>query len=498
MMATPFVKKVKTGNSYYIYDVNTNHILKVPEVIYAIIDKIGNKSKQDLRARFAERFTPGLIDQALEKIYHLQEDGLFLPNRPAKVKLHFNNREKPLSLSSVVLEVTENCNLGCRYCIYRSIDYPTHKSGPKRTMNLETGEKAIDFFFKNHSPGSEMLLVGFYGGEPFLDFGLIEKLVSYAKKLPFTKPVTFSVTSNGTLLTPGILDRLVEEKFLLTLSLDGPEEVHDKMRYHPGDKSGSFKSVMQVLDYLKTNYPEYYQQNLNFSAVMYPPFDFEQLNDFFSRFPIKVFASLAEYTYKESKSTKKRKTAKGWEKIKQCFLDKAKNKEWGKDYLQKKGNFIVPMFFPGLKKILSRDLDLKPFNSQHIYKTSFGFCYPGEERLYINTQGDIYLCEKVDGNDLAVLGNVKTGVEPERLSKLLNIFESHEFNSCKSCWLIRFCSICFAKLLYNNKIDSKKLTFSCKNNREILSDMLQIFCEVMEGDEKALEFLGTYKENLKK
>jgi len=489
-LSAPFIKKVKTSNNYYIYDVNTNHILKVPGVIYSIIDKIGNESKRDLKKRFRKKFTSDSIDKALEKICNSQKDGLFLPNHPAKVKLHFNNREKTPGLSSVVLEVTECCNLSCTYCIYRCPDYPTYKRGGKKVMNFETGKRSIDFFFKNHSPENETILVGFYGGEPFLNFKLIKQLVNYTKKLPFTKPVTFSVTSNGILLTPRILEYLVEGKFLLTLSFDGPEEIHDKMRFNPMDKSGTFKSVLRVLDYFRINHPEYYQNNLAFSAVMSPPFDFEQLDNFFSQFSIKVSASLPEYTCTESNPQEKRVTARGWKEIRKRFANKARKKEWGKDYRLKKGNFIVPIFSPGLKKIYRRDLAVKSFIPGEEYKTSFGFCYPGEERLYINTQGDIYLCEKVDGNEIAALGNVKTGLDPPKINKLLDIFESFDFKLCKSCWMIRFCSVCFAKLLYDNKVDPKKFGISCKNNQEIYSEMLKVFCEVMEEDENSLAFLG--------
>jgi len=282
----------------------------------------------------------------------------------------------------------------------------------------------------------------------------------------------------------------VEEKFLLTLSLDGPEEIHDKMRFNPMDKSGTFKSILQVLDYFRINHPGYYQNNLSFSAVMNPPFDFEQLDNFFSQFPIKVSASLPEYTCTGCNPREKRVNARGWKEIRKRFVNKARNKEWGKDYRLKKGNFIVPIFSPGLKKIYHRDLAVESFIPMEEYKTSFGFCYPGEERFYINTQGEIYLCEKVDGNEMAALGNVKTGLDPQKINKLLDIFESFDFKLCKSCWMIRFCSICFAKLLYDNKVDPKKLGFSCKNNREIYSEILQVFCEVMEEDENSLAFLS--------
>ncbi len=484
-MRNPFVKKIQTSKGYYLYDVNTNHILKVPEVIYTIIEDLGILSHQDIINKYSIYFDTARIVQGMEKIRRTQQEGLLLHKRPEQVRLSLGERRKELSLSSIALEVTENCNLHCGYCLYCSKDYPTFREHSKKNMSLQNGYKAIDFFARYCSPDSENLIIGFYGGEPVLNLPLIKELVSYSKRKLDYQRLRFTLTSNGTLLIPSVLDYLVEEDFLLTLSLDGPEAVHDRMRVKKDDYTGTFRDVMAVLDYLQKNHPAFFNQNLSFSTVLAPPFDFEELDNFFSRFPIRVLPSMMEYN--DNISRKQRITAPGWDKLKTKFREKIRDHQWGRDYRNRGGSFLFSLFVPGLKKFVKRNLEVSPF--PNIFKNSFGFCYPGEERLFIDSEGQIYLCEKVDGNGIGILGDLETGIDWHKVDLFLDLLEEHEYNTCQSCWLIRLCSICPARILFNNQISSSKIAFNCQNGRELFAELLQMYCEIMEEDEELLDFL---------
>jgi len=55
--------------------------------------------------------------------------------------------------------------------------------------------------------------VGFYGGEPLLEFELIKKCVEYTKSIIEGKRVKFNMTTNGTLMSDEIMDYLFENEF---------------------------------------------------------------------------------------------------------------------------------------------------------------------------------------------------------------------------------------------------------------------------------------------
>ena len=71
-------------------------------------------------------------------------------------------------------------------------------------MNKEIAYRAIDFFVR-HSSDSEKLHLGFYGGEPLLEFELIKGCVEYIKKIA-NKEVIFNITTNCVLLDESKID----------------------------------------------------------------------------------------------------------------------------------------------------------------------------------------------------------------------------------------------------------------------------------------------------
>ena len=90
------------------------------------------------------------------------------------------------SVHMLTLQVTQNCNLRCKYCVY-SGSYINRKHNNKR-MSFETAKKAIDYYIL-HSSQMPKLRFGFYGGEPTLEMELIRKCVSYINGCSLGKPV---------------------------------------------------------------------------------------------------------------------------------------------------------------------------------------------------------------------------------------------------------------------------------------------------------------------
>jgi len=113
-------------------------------------------------------------------------------------------------LGHVDLIITEDCNCRCSYCFVE---------GKKpRSMDAATAVRSIDFLL-DHCGKLKSVNVLFFGGEPLLEFDLIQHIISYCeKKQPETgKKITFSMTTNGTLLTPEMLAYFNKKgvKFLL-------------------------------------------------------------------------------------------------------------------------------------------------------------------------------------------------------------------------------------------------------------------------------------------
>ncbi|MEA3295822.1 MAG: radical SAM protein [Patescibacteria group bacterium] len=133
-------------------------------------------------------------------------------------------------MNQLSLEITQNCNLRCKYCVYGE-DYFYYRSRSNKEMEYEVTKKGIEYVFNiiNERNKKEFSL-SFYGGEPLLNFEIIKKIVKYSKKLFNKWKLRFSITTNGTLIDEEIINFLILNNFQVLISLDGPKDVHDAKR----------------------------------------------------------------------------------------------------------------------------------------------------------------------------------------------------------------------------------------------------------------------------
>lgn len=96
-------------------------------------------------------------------------------------------------------------------------------------MSLETALRAVDFFMERSS-GVEEVTIGFYGGEPVLEFELIKQVVQHVESRYPARKVRFNFTTNLTLFTDEIMDYVLEKNIHIMISIDGPQAVQDKYR----------------------------------------------------------------------------------------------------------------------------------------------------------------------------------------------------------------------------------------------------------------------------
>lgn len=133
-----------------------------------------------------------------------------------------------------MLILTENCNLRCKYC------YELDKK--RSTMTFETARDIIKESL-SHMEGYSTAVIELHGGEPFLNFDLIQRLDEYVME-NYSFPVLFRTTTNGTMIHGRIQEWLKERKdrYEIMLSLDGKKEDHDRNRF-TADKKGSFDLI---------------------------------------------------------------------------------------------------------------------------------------------------------------------------------------------------------------------------------------------------------------
>ena len=134
-----------------------------------------------------------------------------------RMKGHVN-----IATSLHIFVVTTACNVGCVYCQANN-----GVSCSSLFMSKEIAEHAVDIALQSPAP---YLNFEFQGGEPLLNFDIIKHIVAYAEEHKGKHEISYNIVSNLTLLNDEILDFMVEHKFGVSTSIDGPEYVHDQNR----------------------------------------------------------------------------------------------------------------------------------------------------------------------------------------------------------------------------------------------------------------------------
>lgn len=159
---------------------------------------------------------------------------------------------------TITFQVTDACNLACTYC------YQTHKG--TRRMPFSVAKEFIDNLFDGKydnyvDPSMPGIILEFIGGEPLLEFHLIDQIIEYfrtkAIELHHKWATCFCVSmcSNGTLyFEPGVREFLLKHRnhMSFSITIDGNKELHDSCRvFHDGSPSYDI-AMAAVRDWVAT------------------------------------------------------------------------------------------------------------------------------------------------------------------------------------------------------------------------------------------------------
>lgn len=285
----PLVKILSLNNNLYVYDARSKLLASIK---LAEIETIYNHFFH------GDKNVP-------EHIQALLTNNIFCPGGFARVtpsaeetKKHAENQLNSYLPRKFSIEVTEDCTLRCKYCFFTTEDKNKRKHSP-RIMHKSIAYQAIDYYFQiyvnafsklDSRQKSKVLQIappnlGWWGGEPFLNFKLIQQTQHYFETLPWTKYgieklyLTYSVVSNLTIFTEDILRFLINTNAWLYVSLDGDSVAHDTNRVD-STGNGSFKRVYNNLSTLISSAPQYAKNRVIIQSVVANNISASQATDF--------------------------------------------------------------------------------------------------------------------------------------------------------------------------------------------------------------------------
>lgn len=416
------------NNGYYIVlDVNSGAVHSVDEEMYDVIgelakrvpdmakpEKLPEGARRETVEALSGKYPAGEIAECLDEAQELVDLGeLFAADVYQRFVTDFKKRKTVVK--SLCLHIAHDCNLACRYCFADEGEY----HGRRSLMSYGVGCQALDFLIANSGHRTN-LEVDFFGGEPTLNWKVVEDLVAYGRKREKEtgKHFRFTVTTNGVLLDDEKIDFCNREMSNVVLSLDGRREVNDRMRPFPGG-GGSYDVIVPKFQHFveRRGKKDYFvrgtftRYNKDFAAdvIHYADLGFDKL----SMEPV-VAPPEAPYAIREEDLPE---ILEQYDLLAREYIKRAKE---GRPF--KFFHFMM-------------DLSQGPCVAKRL-----AGCGSGTEYLAVTPWGDLYPCHQFVGNEKFLLGNVRDGIRNTEIQdefKLCNVYAKEK---CRDCYARFYCS----------------------------------------------------------
>ncbi len=328
----------------------------------------------------------------------------------------------PFPLTTMVLNVTNQCNLSCTYCYEYGADkiVDTVNGKAPKFMTEETARQSVDFMLKE-SGANPVVYLTFFGGETLMNFPVLTRTVTYARNRAAEcgKRVYFSLTTNATLLKPETIEFLADNDIGVTISIDGPPEIQDRFRVFQNGR-GSYDLVAPKIKALLARHksrPIGARVTLASGTVDVMRI-FRHLTD---------ELGFAEVGFAPATAAPGRDHAIPPD----GFADMlAQFRELGEEFLE----YAVAgrtHAFSNVKETL-----------EEIHKgmTKAFPCGAGLGLMGVSTGGDVALCHRFAGSDDHKLGTVHEGIDRTAQRQFLEKHHVDTKTDCRSCWARPLCS----------------------------------------------------------
>lgn len=384
----------------------------------------------------------------------------------------------------LTLCLTNQCNMRCKYCIY-SDNYTLTKGWDNKYMTEETALQAVNYFIEiirnkiNKNP-SKKYMIGFYGGEPLLNINVIQKVINHVKNCDIASQISYTITTNGLLLTEEIISYLVSNRIFLIISLDGPRDEHDRLRVGLNDQ-GTYDTIIKKIDFIRLNYLDYFNSCIGLSSVYDFCSDLVKIESFFSEksskkmippnYRVSGVSNISTNYYDKSNKSDYVEYDNRINQLKSKLLFKLNTNEICSSYLESLIGFRL-VTIHARRRQNDRIIDISP---------SSGACIPGK-KLYVECNGDIQICEKVNGHN--PIGDIWSGINEEKVAHIINKFGKLNYEHCSQCSISNLCQLCYIHFEDNNGfICEKDRNIACSRYKEDIINDLVLYSSAMEINE---------------
>jgi uncharacterized protein len=360
----------------------------------------------------------GICDQMVKDGFLVESSS----NEDALANLRHFDIVAQKSLALTILP-TMQCNFECKYCYLTTNDPITNDF----VMNKETQDNLIKFLKKNINE-YDSLGISWFGGEPSIVTDVINNLSGQMIKIcrDRYKPYTAFMTTNGYNLTLDVFKRMLENKITgYQITLDGPRELHDKLRVLKNGKptfDRILNNLRDIRDHVKSS---------TITITIRTNVTMELINK---------IESYLEFLEKEF----------GGDHRFSFFFKAASN--WGGERVKGMKDSLPDSLGGFYEKLISSKHQL---NYRELYNFLFnGICLSARRNDYtIGFDGKVYKCTLITDDELIMVGSINQKgqilLDEEKIAKWVYRFDNLK-EKCRKC--------CFRPRCYNSRCPASGLT----------------------------------------
>ena len=230
---------LRDQSDVFLMNTLTDAQIIVPPEVVSLLDSVEGRTRPGSTAAFDADERDALAT--------LTELGFLVDSHDADrraLDAYFDTVRHDTSQLRLTVLTTLQCNFACGYCFQG--DHDDHNRHAHK-MSLDTAREVVEHAARQMDEiHPERLSLTFFGGEPLLNLPVVYYLAEHVHAAATARGVrlSFSIITNGLLLTPAVIDRLTPYgPVAVKVTLDGDQAAHDRKRPLRGGQ-GTFDKII--------------------------------------------------------------------------------------------------------------------------------------------------------------------------------------------------------------------------------------------------------------
>ncbi|MGE5548444.1 MAG: radical SAM protein [Solirubrobacterales bacterium] len=371
--------------------------------------------------------------------------------------------------------VSQDCNLDCLYCYGDGGDY-----GKVRMLMADgTADAFLERFVT--APGRRYM-INLFGGEPLMNLPMLRGFIVRAKEhaARIGCEIDFNVTTNGTLWNDDIRDLLVDHITNVTVSLDGPKDVHDHQRPARGGFSPHERALRTLAELRKAK-----GDNFVIRTIV-------------TKKTCDRVGEIYEYNSKLAPGGVGLTTV-DVDPGHPLALDDADHLAMLEQIVATNRANLLAFADSDDARFFEYTFDL--FELMFFRKYRLNPCNAGRAVAAVAADGDVYPCHRFVGKDGFRIGNVSQDPplndDHARISAAFQRAGVDANPTCSGCWARYMCGGCCYVIAHLRTGDiARPPSYYCRLKKTVYHELLATFAEIMADPERASRLVNNVTELL--